>query len=388
MSVSEQSVDEQDAVIDDAYAFPVLGISAGFKRMPEHFIVDEVLGFEPGGGGEHLWLHIEKRNENTDQLARQLARWAGVKSMAVSYSGMKDRNAVTRQWFSIQLPGPKQKTIDMATCPATVLTHAFHSRKLKRGTHKLNRFEILLTDVQGDRDIIDARLKVIAAQGVPNYFGEQRFGRSGGNVAQAIAMFEGAAKPSPHLRGILLSAARSHIFNRVLSARVADGSWLAPMVGDICSLDGSGSVFAYDAVDASIAERLREGDVHLSGPLWGNAAGVNAPGANADLGAKGSASADTAALELAIAQQFPQLQRGLENAGLALERRALRLMPRDLVSEWRGNDLWLAFGLTKGAFATTVLRELIAREFTGREPAALEPTADQSADAENEDQAT
>jgi len=380
----------QPAVVEDAYAFPVLGISAGFKRMPEHFIVDEVLGFEPGGGGEHLWLHIEKRNENTDQLARMLARWAGVKSMEVSYSGMKDRNAVTRQWFSIQLPGPKQKSIDIATCPATVLTHTFHSRKLKRGTHKLNRFEILLTDVQGDRDAIAARLQAIATQGVPNYFGEQRFGRSGDNVAQAIAMFEGKVKPSPHLRGILLSAARSHIFNRVLSVRVADGSWLKPMPGDICSLDGSGSVFAHDATDVSIAERLREGDIHLSGPLWGNAAGVNAAldantdrGARADAGAKGSASADTAALELAVAQQFPQLQQGLESAGLALERRALRLLPRDLVSEWRGNDLWLAFGLTKGAFATTVLRELIARELTGREPVASE-----SGDTENEDQVT
>jgi tRNA pseudouridine13 synthase len=336
----------------DAYALPLLGINAGFKRAPEHFIVDEVLGFTPGGGGEHLWLHVEKRNENTDQLARSLARWAGVKPMAVSYSGMKDRYAVTRQWFSIQVPGARQKAIDITTCPATVLAHAFHSRKLKRGTHKLNRFEILLTDVQGDRAAIDARLQWIAEHGVPNYFGAQRFGREGGNVAQAIAMFEGATRPAPHLRSILLSAARSQIFNAVLSARVADGSWLAPMAGDVCSLDGSGSVFAYDAADASIASRMLAGDVHLSGPLWGRS----------EAGANGSASADTAALEQAIARRFPVLAQGLDDVGMTMERRALRLMPRQLTAEWQGNDLLLKFCLTRGAFATTVLRELLGQE--------------------------
>jgi len=361
--ISEVPVSEQSADAGDAFALPPLAISAGFKRAPEHFIVDEVLGFEPGGGGEHLWLRIEKRNENTEQLARILARWAGVKPMAVSYSGMKDRLAVTRQWFSIQIPGAKQRDLDINGCPATVLEHAFHSRKLKRGTHKLNRFEILLTDVHGDRDQIDARLQSIAKLGVPNYFGEQRFGRSGDNVAQAMAMFEGGARPSQHLRGILLSAARSYLFNRVLSARVADGSWLQPMPGDVCSLDGSGSVFAYDVADAAIADRLRDGDVHLSGPLWGRA----------QAGANGCATADTAALESRIVQQYPVLTQGLEAAGLVLERRALRLLPRQLTSEWRGGDLLLAFSLTKGAFATTVLRELM-----GREPVASELTERES----------
>lgn len=350
-------ISESHSIDDCAYAMPRLAIRAGFKREPEHFIVDEVLGFEPGGGGEHLWLHIEKRNENTDQLARRLARWAAVKPMEVSYSGMKDRFAVTRQWFSIQLPGARQKAIDLATCPATVLAHAFHSRKLKRGTHKLNRFEILLTDVQGERAGIDARLHWIAEHGVPNYFGAQRFGRAGDNIAQAEAMFGGAAKPAPHLRSILLSAARSHIFNAVVSARVEDGSWLVPMAGDVCSLDGSGSVFAYDAADASIASRMQAGDVHLSGPLWGRL----------EAGANGSASADTAALELAIAQRYPVLQQGLEAVGMTMERRALRLMPRELANTWQGNDLLLRFCLTKGAFATTVLRELVGREPLGQE---------------------
>lgn len=363
---------------DWAYAWPLLAINAGFKRAPEHFIVDEVLGFTPGGGGEHLWLHIEKRNENTDQLARGLARWAGVKSMAVSYSGMKDRFAVTRQWFSIQVPGAKQRDLDMASCPAKVLEQAFHSRKLKRGTHKLNLFEILLTDVQGDRAAIDARLQQIAQQGVPNYFGEQRFGRDGGNVAQAVAMFEGSRNPSPHLRGIFLSAARSHLFNAVLSERVANGSWLTPMAGDVCSLDGSGSVFAYDAADASIASRLQQGDLHLSGPLWGRA----------EEGANGSASADTSVLENAIIRQFPALQQGLEMAGLTLERRALRLMPRELAGTWQGGDLRLRFALTKGAFATTVLRELIGRELVGRELAGNDMTTREHNGTEHEDPVT
>ena len=334
---------------DVTRALPLLAVVAGFKREPEHFIVDELLGFEPGGGGEHLWLRVEKRNENTEQLARRLARWANVKPMAVSYSGMKDRFALTRQWFSIQLPGAKQRDIDFAQCPANVIEHVFHSRKLKRGTHRFNRFEILLKDVQGDRAQIDARLQYIARHGVPNYFGSQRFGRNGDNIAQVLAMFGGESKPSPHLRSILLSAARAYLFNAVLSQRVADGSWLQPMPGDVCNLDGSGSVFGFCADDASIITRMSAGGVHLTGPLWGKA----------EADANGCATADTAALELAVAQRFPELKKGLEVAGLRLERRALRLMPRELEFQWGACDLTIGFHLTKGAFATTVLRELL-----------------------------
>lgn len=335
-----------------AHALPPPVASAGFKRVPEHFIVNEELGFVPGGGGEHLWLRVEKRNENTDQLARKLARWAGVKPMAVSYSGMKDRFAVTRQWFSIQVPGAKQRELDLSACPARVLEHAFHSRKLKRGTHRGNRFDILLTGVKGERDDIAGRLAWVARHGVPNYVGEQRFGRDGDNVAQARAMFAGEVKPAPHLRGILLSAARSHLFNAVLSQRVQDGSWLVPIEGDVCGLDGSGSVFACDAADADILRRLESGDVHLTGPLWGVCGDA----------ASGQTTGAAAAVELAVAERFADLRRGLEAAGLSMERRALRLLPRQVDAQRQGNDLRLQFYLTKGAFATTVLRELITRD--------------------------
>jgi len=335
-----------------AHALPPPTVTAGLKRAPEHFIVDEELGFTPGGGGEHLWLHIEKRNENTEQLARKLARWAGVKPMAVSYSGMKDRFAVTRQWLSIQVPGAKQRELDLSTCPATVIEHAFHSRKLKRGTHRGNRFDILLTAVQGDRSDIAERIAFITQHGVPNYFGEQRFGRDGDNVAQALAMFAGESKPAQHLRGILLSAARSHLFNAVLSQRVQNGSWLVPIEGDVCGLDGSGSVFVYDGTEADTLRRLQIGDVHLTGPMWG----VRSESAT------GQTTGAVAALELAVAEHFGELGRGLEAAGLSMERRALRLLPRQLCADWQGDDLRLQFYLTKGAFATTVLRELITRE--------------------------
>jgi len=335
-----------------AHALPPPTATAGLKRAPEHFIVDEELGFTPGGGGEHLWLHIEKRNENTEQLARKLARWAGVKPMAVSYSGMKDRFAVTRQWLSIQVPGAKQRELDLSTCPATVLEHTFHSRKLKRGTHRGNRFDILLAAAQCDRDDIAERIAFIAQHGVPNYFGEQRFGRDGDNVKQALAMFSGESKPVQHLRGILLSAARSHLFNAVLSQRVQDGSWLNPIAGDVCGLDGSGSVFACDATDSDTLRRLQSGDVHLTGPLWGVKNDT----------ATGQTSGVAAALEIAVLDQYGELRRGLESAGLSMERRALRLLPRQLRADWQGDDLRLQFYLTKGAFATTVLRELITRE--------------------------
>ncbi len=309
------------------------------------FIVEEQLGFSPSGEGEHVLLTVRKRDTNTDWLAQQLARHAGVSRTAVSYAGLKDRHALTTQSFSIQLPG--QAEPDWSAFPhqeVEILSATRHQRKLKRGALQGNRFELILREISGDRAQARQRLDMIARLGVPNYFGEQRFGLGGRNVERAEAMFQGR-RVDRKTRGLLISAARSQIFNAVLATRVTDGSWNTALPGDVFCLDGSRSWFAAEAGDDSLQQRLERADIHPSGPLWGRG----------ELPSR----ADLAVLETSIAQQYPGLVTGLCAQKLDHDRRPLRLFPQDLEHEWLDDtSLRLCFALPAGAYATVILREL------------------------------
>src|SRR5688500_11436911 len=244
-------------------------LSARIRSVPEDFRVEEVDAFEASGSGEHLLLAIEKRGMNTAFAARRIAEWAGVPESAIGYAGLKDRHAVTRQRFSVHLP--KKVAPDIAQLESDelrVLEHTWHSRKLPRGALVGNRFVLVLRDVRGDREAIERRLQAIAQRGVPNYFGEQRFGRGGDNVAQALAMFAGR-RVRREERTLLLSAARSELFNRVLAARVRAGNWDSALEGEVWSLAGSRSVFGPEPFTDELARRLAQFDIHPSGPLWG-----------------------------------------------------------------------------------------------------------------------
>ena len=335
-----------------AHGAPVL--SATIRATPEDFRVEEVDGFEASGSGEHLLLTVEKRGMNTAFAAKRIAQWAGVPESAVGYAGLKDRHAVTRQRFSVHLPGREAPAIDaLQSEDLRVLAQQRHARKLPRGALAGNRFVLVLREAQGGRDAIQARLTAIAAQGVPNYFGEQRFGRDGGNIANALAMFAGK-RVKREQRTHLLSAARSELFNRVLAARVAGGSWNCGLDGEVWVLDGSRSVFGPEPWNATLAQRLRDFDIHPSAPLWGRG----------ELRSQDEARAfEAAALgdDTAMA-----LRAGLETAGLKHERRATRLRPLALQWQWLdGEALQLGFSLPPGTYATTVLGELGAIHDTG-----------------------
>jgi len=329
-------------------------MTARMRATPDDFVVEELPGFEASGSGEHLLLTVEKRGMNTVFAARRIAQWAGIPEMGVSYAGLKDRHAVTRQRFSVHLP--RKVAPDLAALDSEdlrVLAHAWHARKLPRGALAGNRFELMLRGVQGASEAVEQRLHAIACRGVPNYFGEQRFGRDGDNVANALAMFSGRRVRREH-RMIFLSAARSALFNRVLAARVADGSWDRGLDGEVWMLDGSRSVFGPEPWGEALATRLATFDIHPSGPLWG--AG--------ELRTTGVAnSIETTALD---DSQSLALRSGLESAGLKQERRALRLRPDALDWEWHeddpgsgpGQSLRLRFALPAGCYATTVLAEL------------------------------
>ena len=314
------------------------------RSVAEDFQVDEELGFAPDGAGEHVFLRVEKRGANTDWVAKAIARHAGVAAEAVSYAGLKDRHAVTRQTFSV--PVPLRREMDWSGLHSDefrVLDAVRHSRKLKRGALQGNRFRIVLREISGDRAAAERVLQAIAQRGVPNYFGEQRFGRDGDNAARALAMFQGR-RVARHERSLLLSAARSQIFNNLLAVRVAQANWDLALEGEVWMLAGSHSIFGPEALSAALQARLAEGDIHPTGPLWGQG----------ELRSSGA----VAALEQGIAQQQAGLAAGLAAAGLNQERRSLRLFAQALRWQWEHDSLCVEFALPAGCYATTVLREL------------------------------
>jgi tRNA pseudouridine13 synthase len=322
-------------------------LSARFRLSPEDFVVEELPGFEPSGAGEHLLLTIEKRGLTTPAVAKRLAAWAGIAEVDVGYAGLKDRHAVTRQRFSVRLP--KKVAPDLAAlvgddASLRVLESHWHARKLPRGALAGNAFVLVLREVRGERAAVEARLAAIAAGGLPNYFGEQRFGRSGDNVEQARRLFAGA-RVKREERSILLSAARSELFNAVLAARVAAGNWAEGVDGEVWMLEGTHSVFGPEVMTDELRERARRLDIHPTGPLWGR-------------GALRSAG-EAAAIEQAAVEAHADLRAGLESAGMNQERRALRVRVADLGWEWLADDaLRLSFALPPGSYATGLLAEL------------------------------
>jgi len=321
--------------------------SAVLKATAEDFQVDEVLDIPLSGDGEHLWLWVEKRGLNTEEAARRLARAAGVQLRTVSYAGLKDRQALTRQWFSIQLPGKADPDMSAAENETLkILNSTRHKRKLQRGAHAANGFTLRLTQLNADKDALQARLESIAKSGIPNYFGAQRFGYQGGNLGEARDYASRQALPEQRaVRSRLLSTARSYLFNQVLAARVADGSWQRAQVGDLLAFTDSRSFFPAGIEECS-DPRLAILDLHPTGPQWG--------------AGQSPASGATATLENDIAERESALRDWLTRAGMEHERRILRLPIGGLTWHYPEPDiLQLEFVLPPGCFATALVRELV-----------------------------
>ncbi len=318
------------------------------KRCADDFVVEEILGFEPQGEGPHAWLQIRKRDTNTSWLAGALARMAGVARRDVGYAGLKDRAAVTSQWFSVPMEGraePDWTALNSAEIQVLRVTR--HQKKLRRGIQQGNRFQIRVQELAGEPAAIRARVDALAAGGVPNYFGAQRFGRDSGNIARAGEMLAGARRVRDRqLRGLYLSAARGMLFNRVLAHRVGAGNWHRALPGEALMLDGSHSVFTMAQPDADIDARLARLDVHPTGPLWGRGEAL--------------ASGQALAVEQSALAGCEPWCAGLDAAGLKHARRALRVAVAELEVDFEAADrLLLSFVLPAGAYATMAVRELV-----------------------------
>jgi tRNA pseudouridine13 synthase len=317
-----------------------------FRAEPEDFRVEEQLSFTPGGVGPHWLLKVEKRASNTRWVAAEIARVAGLPPAEVGYAGLKDRHAIAVQWFSVPARGRSEEFWrGVHTDEFRVLEVHANLRKLKRGALAGNRFRIRLRKVAWPREDLEAKLAALRAHGVPNYFGPQRFGRSGFNLDRVADWLEsGVPPPGRAERGFALSAARSLLFNAVLARRVESASWSSLQPGDLASLDGSGSHFRVAAVDDELLRRIEAFDIHPSGPLWG----------------RGTPQTEGRAqqIELDVVHEFGAVAELIAGEGLEQERRPLRCAVRELRVEADAGTLTLCFSLGRGQFATAVLREI------------------------------
>ncbi|MDA0707037.1 MAG: tRNA pseudouridine(13) synthase TruD [Proteobacteria bacterium] len=327
-----------------ATAYDPLGLDAEIRRQPSDFQVTENLSYTLDGAGEHEYLWVEKTGANTDWVAEQLAKFCGINPRDVGYAGMKDRHAITRQWFSVCQRG-EVRWDEFVAEGVTILTRERHGRKLRRGAHTGNTFRIALraADTQSHEQRLNERLALIAEQGAPNYFGEQRFGRAGGNIDMCRALFAGR-RLSRSKRSIALSTARSLIFNSILDVRVRQGTWSTILAGELANLDGSGSVFAVNVVSDELVARCVAQDIHPTGSLWGDGSPASA--------------GEVAALETVVAAEHADIAASLVATRMQPEIRALRMCVSDLHWSFEDDALWLEFRLARGGFATTVLREI------------------------------
>ena len=304
--------------------------TAAIRSFPEDFDVTEELGWTLSGDGEHDYVWLQKIGANTEWVARQVAQYADVPPRDVGYAGLKDRDAVTRQWFSVpRWNSPDWSRLDVDG--VTVLDVQRHNRKLRRGAHRANKFRIVLRGegLAGHADELAARIDLISGQGVPNYFGEQRFGRDAANLDLADAWADGK-RLARHKRGLAISTVRSFLFNEQLDARVQAGTWNRLLAGDKANLNGTGSVFDVPEVEDDLARRCAELDIHPAGVL---------AGAGSSLGPDNWRAA-------------------LDKARVEEGSRSFRLAVTDMDYVVESDAVTVSITLGRGAFATSVLREI------------------------------
>ncbi|MCL1077796.1 tRNA pseudouridine(13) synthase TruD [Parashewanella spongiae] len=317
---------------------------ADLRTSNEDFQVQEIIPFVPSGEGEHHLLHIRKNGLNTTFVAEKLAKFAGVHPRDVTYAGQKDRYAITDQWFGIRIPGKDTpEWIKLTDDSLQVLSSHRHSKKLRIGALTGNYFKLVLRNVTDPEDAIK-RIEKIKRLGVPNYFGEQRFGRQGKNLEFGRQMFAGKKVRDKNKRSMYLSSIRSFLFNEATSYRLLNHG-LEPLNGDCVQLAGSKSFFTVDEWDETLLARLSEKDIQLSAPMWGR--GTLPAKANAE------------DMERNALLNYVNDSEGLENAGLNQERRAMILHPEKMKYTLDLATLTIEFILPAGSFATSVLREIV-----------------------------
>ena len=346
---------------------------AVLKALPADFVVEEQLGYELKGQGEHLWCWVEKQGQNTDWVAGQLAKWANTAKKNVGFAGQKDRHAVTHQWFSIHLPGKVNPDIESFVADdVKILQSIRHSHKLQRGALKGNIFEITLRQVEpidnsnSSAEIqtqINHRLEQINERGFANYFGAQRFGHNGNNLSEASKLFAKRKVSSNHRtkrkkqsqrnqEGLYISAVRSWMFNQLLSNRIIQNCWNIPIEGDVLQNANGEIVEAqFDKQDKALLSQVQNGELQPSGLLFGDC--------------KLQTRSCAYEFEKKIEDSHPVWMAGLQASRIKSARRCFQVIPKKLDWCWQDSvdskklGLKLNFELPAGSFATMLIRELV-----------------------------
>lgn len=325
-----------------------------FKQLPSDFIVTENLGYELTGEGEHVFLWVEKQNLNTAFVAEQIAKFSGLPLRDVSYAGRKDKYALTKQWFGLYLANRQEPDWSkFALDGASILKITRNNKKLRTGALKGNNFKIVLRDVSDENiQALEERLQLIDQQGVPNYYGEQRFGQHRfeqadalpGNLALASKMLNGEEIRNRNKRSMAISALRSWLFNEYIHQRITQYGHQSLHNGDVMQLAGTNSFFLCEEIDETIEKRAVERDINITCPLWGKGF-LHSSDAIADF-------------ERSVAEKNQIICEKLSELGLKQERRSMLLFASKLDWKFENNCLSLSFDLPAGCFATSILREL------------------------------
>ena len=318
--------------------------TALLKAECADFVVKEQLGYDMSGDGEFVAVKVRKTDCNTLFVGEQLAKFAGISARNMSYAGLKDRKAVTEQWFSLQMPG--QPTPDFSQFSlegVEILEVTRHQRKIRIGSLQGNHFEILLRNAE-ETDELKVRLDFLAKNGFPNYFTEQRFGRDGNNLTQALRWANGEIKVKDrNKRSFYLSAARSEVFNLIVAKRIELGLAQQVLHGDILQLNGSHSWFVVDESEdlAQLQQRLAQQDVLLTAPL---------------IGEEDKSAVD---FEHEIFAQHQALFALMRQERMKAARRPILMQPQHFQWQFEPNGLRLQFALPAGSYATALIRELV-----------------------------
>ena len=317
------------------------------KAVPEDFIVEEIPLVEPCGEGEHQFLYIEKKDYTTEQVAKDLAEICQVSVRDVSYAGLKDKHALTRQWFSVHCPGRYFSDIGNKKGDNwSILSHARHSKKLKTGALKGNKFTLVLRSIDNP-SVVEEKLINIQRVGVPNYFTAQRFGHCGHNLLQAKRMLlEGKKVKNRFLAGLYLSAIRSYLFNHQVAARIRQNTWRQVLQGDVLQLAGTRSLFTATEDLELLQNRLEKRDVIPTAILWGR-------GSQLALG-------EVLSMQTSLLEEYTDFLNAIEQRKVERAYRAIILHAADLHWHWLDqHTLQMNFSLPAGSYATAIVRELI-----------------------------
>ncbi|NVB80351.1 MAG: tRNA pseudouridine(13) synthase TruD [Kofleriaceae bacterium] len=362
------------------------GIGGVLRTSVDDFVVDEEPAYLPIGTGDHVFVRIEKRGLTTPMTIDRIARALSVRARDIGVAGMKDRHAVTRQWLSLPPPVTPEAAQALALEDIRILEVARHPHKLRTGHVRANRFVLRVRGMTASVDEAVERARAIlgalaTAPGAPNWYGEQRFGREGDNAEKGLAIVRGQMRPprDHKLARLLVSALQSELFNRWLVARLADGLYAKVLAGDVmhklrdpAAAQGSaaaegvvrsgGGMFVSDAPDVDEA-RLLAGEVGITGPMFGER--MRRPTDGSPAAAREAAILDAAGLSIESFQAVRSIAEGTRrDATVEVGSPSVRA---------DGDAVEVAFSLPGGAYATTIMREIMKADVP-REPETAEHT--------------